>query len=110
MSTVSDNTGSLPVECELLCFVREKTKVDDIAKLCHDFYREDEIFAAKNLLEQVLPYRLNKQSGTNKCRSPIDDIIKACLDPSVSLPVYYTTELSRLPPVDASHCDVSLPC
>ena len=84
--------------------------VDDIVKLCHDFYRDDEIFSAKNLLEQVLLYRLNKRSGANKCRSTINDIIKACLHPSVSLPVYYTTELSRLPPVDASHCDVSLPC
>jgi len=28
---------------------------DDIAKICTDFYREDEIFAAKVSAEQLLP-------------------------------------------------------
>jgi len=28
--------------------------VDDIAKVCSDFYREDEVFAAKAIIDQVL--------------------------------------------------------
>jgi len=32
--------------------------VDDIVKICADFYREEEIVAAKALLEQPLPERV----------------------------------------------------
>ena len=33
-------------------------------------------------------------------------IVKTCLDPTVTLPVFYAVDLSRLPPVDTEHCDV----
>ena len=81
--------------------------VDDIGKICTDFYKEDEIFAAKFLLEQVLPFRLSKRQGTNKCRATVDDMIRTVLDPNVVLPVYYATDLTRIPPVDSDHCNVA---
>jgi len=62
--------------------------VDDIAKISADFYREEEIIAAKTLLEQVLTERLPKRQGGNKCRATVVDLIKACQDPTVSLPLY----------------------
>jgi len=99
-----------PAQSELLCFITQKCNlmaVDDIAKICADFYREEEIIAAKTLLEQVLTERLPKRQGGNKCRATVVDLIKACQDPTVSLPLYYAADLSRLPPVDANHCDVS---
>jgi len=34
-------------------------------------------------------------------------IIKVCTDPNITLPVYHAADLSRLPPVDASHCNVA---
>ena len=34
-------------------------------------------------------------------------LVKACLDPTNALPVYFAVDLSRLPPVDAEHCDVT---
>jgi len=81
--------------------------VDDIVKLCTDFYKEDEILTAKSLLERSLDRRLPKRKNSDKCRSTMEDLVKACLDPSSVLPVYFATDLKRLPPVDAMHCDVS---
>ena len=46
---------------------------DDIAKICTDFYREDEIFAAKVSAEQLLPCRLPKRQRPNKCRATVED-------------------------------------
>jgi len=112
--TVSDNVGSQaahpPRQNELLCFISQKSTVmtvDDIGKICTDFYKEDEIFAAKSLLEQVLPFRLSKRQGTNKCRATVDDMIRTVLDPNIVLPVYYATDLTRIPPVDSDHCNVA---
>ena len=59
------------------------------------------------VVEQKLSYRLTKRQGPNKCRSTVEDLIKACLDANESLPAYYAVDLRRLPPVDASHCDMS---
>jgi len=112
--TVSDNVGSQaahpPTQNELLCFIRQKSMtmtVDDIGKICTDFYKEDEIFAAKSLLEQVLPFRLSKRQGSNKCRATVDDMIRTVLDPNIVLPVYYAIDLTRIPPVDSDHCNVA---
>jgi len=80
---------------------------DDIAKICTDFYREDEIIAARVCVEQLFPSRLPKRQGTNKCRATVEDLIKCCTDPNVTMPTYYAVDLSRLPPVSSDHCDVS---
>ena len=88
-------------QCEVLCFIRQKCKLmafDDIAKVCVDYYREDEVSAAKAVLEQALSYRLPKRQGANKCRAIIEDMIKVCLDPKISLPIYYAVDLNRIPP------------
>ena len=110
--SVHDSSGDVvtPVQCELLCFIKDKCQLmtfDDIAKICTDFYSEDEIVSAKTLVDLKLSYRLPRRQGSNKCRSTVEDLIKACLDPNESLPAYYAVDLSRLPPVDASHCDMS---
>jgi len=110
MSAGAGPSNLPPAVSELLCFISQKRNimaVDDIAKVCSDFYREDEIMAAKALLEQVVTERLPKRQGANKCRVTIVDLIKVCQDPSASLPTYYAADLSRLPAVDINHCDVS---
>ena len=108
---MSDNAGQrVPAKCELLCFVRKKCSImatDHLVKICADFYQEDEVLAAKAELDTVLEIRLPKRKGGDKCRTTLEDIVKACLDPSNALPVYYAVDLSRLPPVNAKHCDVT---
>src|SRR5688572_10535908 len=36
-----------------------------------------------------------------------DDIIKCCLDPTVTLPQFYAVDLSRLPPADVKNINMS---
>ena len=50
-------------------------------------------------------YRLPKRQDVNKGRATVEDLIILCLP--VCLPVYNESDLTRLPPVDTSHCDVS---
>jgi len=99
-----------PSRNELLCFVQEKRNVmtlEHLVKICDDVYQEKEIIKARTELDSVLETRLPKRKGDDKCRSTLEDIVKTCLDPTVTLPVFYAVDLSRLPPVDAKHCDVS---
>ena len=99
-----------PAQCELLCFMSQKRNVmavDDIVKICGDFYTEDEIMNARALLEQSLPERLSRRQGPNKCRVTLVDLLKTLNDPNSALPMFYASDISRLPPVSASHCDVS---
>jgi hypothetical protein len=37
----------------------------------------------------------------------VQDLLKVCTDPNITLPRFYAQSLARLPPVDVSHCDVS---
>jgi len=106
--TVSDNTGSC-IRSELLCYVHDKSQllpVDDLVKICTDFYKNDEIYAARKIIDNA-GQRMPKRTGTNKLRTTVEDIVKAVLDPDRSLPTFYATDLSRLPPTDVKHCDMS---
>ena len=61
-------------------------------------------------IRSTLPPRTDSQhtgGSRGKCRATIIDIIKVCTDPNITLPVYHAADLSRLPPVDASHCNVA---
>jgi len=61
-------------------------------------------------LDSVLVTRLPKHkvpTAREKCHATLEDIIKACLDPTNELPAYFAVDLNRLPPVDAKPCDVT---
>lgn len=112
MDTMGDNTAPMvPAQNEFLCFVQQKVDTlpaDHIIKLCNDFYKKDEIVTARTLLEGFLPKRLPKRQGSDMQKSTVEDIIKCVLDPNNQLPVFYAVNLSRLPPVDITHCDMSV--
>ena len=95
---------------ELLCFVADKQQVlpfDHLVKVCADFYRDDEIVTARNLLSEVTGRRMTQRKGIDMKKSTVQDIVKVMLNPTASLPRFYALELARLPPVDITHCDVS---
>lgn len=106
------DAASCPIHNELLCFVSNKSSVlpvDGIVDLCADFYKAEEIEQARCILASYLQnQRLPKHKGaeTDKKRRTLVDIVKACLDPSVNLPVFYAVDLARLPPVGAQHVDI----
>lgn len=111
MSDSNTDTERMSMQSELLCFIVDKRRymtVDDIVKICADFYKEDEIVAARVLLDHcVSGHRLPKRQGMNRVRATLEDIVKLLLTPTVELPVFYAVEISRLPPVDVVHCDVA---
>ena len=76
MASVSDNTSapdgpSTTSWCvsELLCFVTDKCNVlpvDDLVKICVDFYSESEIITARNMVDSAgvrLPKSLRNRSS-----------------------------------------------
>ena len=93
------------VKSELLCFVASKSAImafDDIVKICASFFREEEIIEARCVLEKV-GVSMHKRRGDDKFRSTVEDITKAVLNPGLTLPTFYATDLNRLPPVDIKH-------
>ena len=95
---------------ELLCFITDKRSIlplDSLVKICVDFYDEDEIFSARDLLDPLLSTPLPKRKSADKLRATVEDTVKALLNSSVDLPTFYAVSIARLPPVDAKHCDMS---
>lgn len=108
---MSDNAAVLPIRSELLCFVQQKSSVlayDHLLKICCDFFKKEEIISARVILDNLISKRLPKRQGADIVKATMEDIIKTCLDSNQPLPVFYVVDLSRLPPVDVDHCDVSV--
>ena len=101
------------VNNELLYFVQNKCHiltVDSIASICSEFYSSPEVELARALIAEISGRRLTKhKSGTDreKRERTAVNIIKVCVDPSVTLPVFYSTNMARIPPVGIEHVDVS---
>ena len=112
--TESDDANPMvPVTNELLCFLQQKCNImtfDDLVKVCSDFYTADEVDCTRMLLAKyVSGKRLGKPKGTD-CDVAVKSVsamLKILLDPSVKLPVFCAVNLSRLPPVDVEHVDIS---
>lgn len=102
-----------PVRSELLCFVYNKASIlafDAIVDICADFYKLEEIEEARVLLtcyssKQRMPK--HKGNATDKKKRTLADIVKVCLDPDTEVPIFYATDLARVPPVGVQHIDVS---
>ena len=88
-----------------------KLRIKEIKESLKEFYREDEIFSAKQLLIEAIVQTdkaLNiaaftkKRSGNHKCKSSVDDIMNMvklvdehlCLD---KLPTFCAVKRSRVP-------------
>ena len=110
--SISDSVDALENN-ELLCFIQQKgdlIPVDDIVKICADFYGAEDVEKARSiLLKYVNQKRLPKQRGTEKeiMLKTVTLLVKVCLDPSVHLPTFCAVNLARLPPVDIDHVDIS---
>lgn len=100
--------------CEPLYFVQNKGDVlpfDSIVSICADFYQLTELEDARILLVNLVPQykRLSRHTGSEevKRRKTASDLVKVCLDPSVSLPTFCSSNIQRVPPVGVEHVDVS---
>jgi hypothetical protein len=117
-TSVSDSVGTGGVNAcvtttvvnELLCFMQQKCMIlpaDQLVKICCDFYKIEEILAARDIIDPYAGVRLPKRQGNNKLTSTVEDIVKSVLQPKMKLPLFAACDLSRLPPVDIKHCDAS---
>jgi len=64
------------IHSELICFVVDKSKVlpvEDLVKLCDDFYNEGILEACSGILNF---HKLPKRKGTERIKSTIEDIVK----------------------------------
>ncbi len=101
---------------ELLCFIQNRMQslpVDNVIKLCMDFYTPEDITASKQMLfehtENYRPERsrLIKRTGVNKNRDNLHDMVKVFLSIELSdIPSYAAVDLSKLPPLSAFDNDV----
>jgi len=82
--------------------------VDDLVKICCDFYSEAEIIQARNFIDST-GTRMPKhsQKSTERLKLTVENIVKCVQSPTVKLPEFHAKNLARLPPVDATHCDVA---
>jgi len=72
-----------------------------------------EIVAARNLINSLfnksdgprLPKR-TRQDKADKAHVTVDDIVKVVLNPNKQLPQIYAVNLTRLPLVAPTHCDI----
>jgi len=95
---------------ELLCFDTDKCNVlpvNDLVKICVDFYFESEIINARSAEDSTGVRLPNRNRSSDRLRLTMEDVAKCVLDPSVQLPEFHAKNLARLPPTDVSHCDVS---
>ena len=118
-------TSSQPVQRiivnELLCYVNAnymKMTMNQLKTILFSFYKEDELYQAKELLvtnvesvdDKLLP-RYPKRKGENRVRGTIDDIteIISIIDEQKlmdNLPKFAAVDLTRIPTVRIEDVDV----
>lgn len=101
------NTEEL-VRSEMLCFLQQKSNIlafDDLVTVCADFYSVDEVKMAASVLYKFVDQRPPAFKGSDKERKSTADMLKLILNPSVALPSFVATDISRLPPVGIDHVD-----
>jgi len=105
--------GNVIVVNELLCLLKQKCNVmafDDLVQLCVDFYTYDEVETSREVMSRYVGQKqLGKLHGTEKDvkSRTLTAMTKICMDPGIQLPTFGAADLSRIPPLDGDHVDVS---
>nr|XP_006823137.1 PREDICTED: uncharacterized protein LOC102807118 [Saccoglossus kowalevskii] len=100
---------------ELDCFLINKIDIlptDILAKLCVDHFEDDDIDFAKRTLFDLccndITSRFIKRQGHNKRSNNVLDMIKLIHEiDEENLPCFVAKNLTKLPPFDITHVDVS---
>ena len=105
--------GKSCVPNELLCYLVNKIDIlrhDLLVKLVTDFYTDEEVELAKNILFDtvVTESRKRLRKGPNKRNSNVADMIAVIHELHADqLPNYCALDLSRIPPMDLNSVDVT---
>ena len=96
---------------ELLCFVQNKMDImpkDPLVNICVQFYDENAIMEAKQLLFSKVPARMKlvNRRGTYKAKSNMEDIIQVLLEAQIAeTPLFTAQSLGNLPALSVSCVD-----
>ena len=110
----SQNCGKCVVN-ELLCFLLNKRRYvpnDNIVRLCSNFYTEDAVEKAKDLLYSAWDdpdHRKKPRKGPKKTPNNITDMLdhlQLMDEKSIAIPTYVALDLSNLPPISFDDIDV----
>ena len=107
------STSTSYIQNELLCFLQNKLNggmpVDTVHKLIVDFYKDDDIAEAKDLLfaSAVTNVRYRRKIGPHRSKQNVTDMINVILElqPNSS-PVFTASDLSNIPPVSMNNVDI----
>ena len=112
-SDVNSTNSTKEVRNEVLYFIQNKCHaltVDNIASICADFFTCAELESARALMTKCSAKRLTKHKGgtdREKRERTAVDLVKFCLDPVIQLPIFYSTNMARIPSVGVEHIDIS---
>ena len=105
---------SSPIVNELLCFATNKITTmpyDMLNKLCVDFYNENDIACAKDIIHAYRPTsgrRLVKHRGDIKKKRDVEDILNILLEtPLHAMPLFVAKDLANLPPLSMNNFDMA---
>ena len=108
-----------PIINECLCFVQAKVDIlprDDLVKVCCDFYSNDDIWHAKQMLFDACAenlktrgLRLVTRKGPDRTRNNMGDICSALSALTEDeQPSFVAQNLNMLPPLDIQHVDMTV--
>ena len=106
----------LPIISELLCFVANKISsmpYDMLVKLCTDFYSENDVECAKDILFNASTIsgessRKIKRRGSSKKLYDVQDILNIFLElPAHASPMFVCKNLNNIPPLSMNNFDMS---
>ena len=108
MSGNEEEPVMTPIVSGVLCFMstaRHSMRADDMVRVCHSFYKEDDINKAKDILLDMItdPAKSipKRRRGKDKLIHELEDInelLKVCDDGSIKLPKFVVDSYNGLPP------------
>ena len=108
MSGNEEEPVMTPIVSGVLCFAstaRHSMRADDMVRVCHSFYKEEDINKAKDILFDMIkdPAKSmpKRRRGKDKLIHELEDIIemlKVCDDNNIVLPKFVVDSYNGLPP------------
>lgn len=97
-------TLKTPIINGVLCYIstaRHSMRVDDITRICHAFFKDDDIIKAKDLLCELTGEKSKRRRNENRIIHELSDILdlfKKCDDANTDLPKFVVDSFDGLPP------------
>lgn len=108
MSGTEEGPSMTPIVNGVLCYTataRHSMRCDDMVRVCHSFYNEEDITKAKDILfyligepPKVIPKRRRGKDRLIRDLEDIIELLKICDDGNITLPKFVVDNYNGLPP------------